>query len=383
MRCEHPKLQPLNLLNDAEAFLAATCGQADAAATRRRLAQEAEKAAPQDGLTVYVLSRMPVERQVEALARRYVVMSYTRHLRKRLPPATLRTHGSDSKLQGFLRQCAVLVAGNWVLRSSFAGFEGVEECIREILLSLFAQKRGVLTQQDFTKWQGVMRKASGCSAQVIQEIVRGVAEVDQSGAVRLKEKEDADFMRRFPKVVDEFKEWWDKTHRPQIMARFQQLTAGGKGAGKQQTQQQQQAGVEARKRSRLAGEVKEELAKGAMSLPELRRAIQKRNTSTVIRDEELNVVLQNPSNDVVKVRDVYCFGRTGNEANDKFRTVLHVLFRTKDSVTGREIADEYVRTHGEPCKLSSYVTRNFIRELAEKMDGDTWVLKGLMTRGAA
>merc|ERR1719215_1623906 len=116
-----------------------------------------------------------------------------------------------------------------------------------------------------------------------------------------------------------------------------------------------------------------------MTLPELRRHIQKRNPSVPIREEELQVVLQNPELEAAKVRDLWLFGRTGVEANDKFRSILHTILRSKDTVTVQEIHDEYERAHGEKCKLSSYVVRGFMREIAEKVQGDTWVLKNALS----
>jgi len=122
-----------------------------------------------------------------------------------------------------------------------------------------------------------------------------------------------------------------------------------------------------------------------VSLSELRRHIQKKNTTTVVREEELQQILALPEMEVVRIRELYVSGRTGNEANDKLRTVLHALLRGKDTVTMQDVAAEFERVHGEPCKVSSYVLRGFLREVAEKLDGagETWVLKGALVRSDA
>ena len=135
---DHPKLQPLELDGDNVSFLRSMCGHAEERNRLRQLRQRAS--ANQDGLSSYVLSKMPAERQVEAIVRHFGVASLTQHVRKRLPQSTLRSKGSDQALIAMLRDCAVLICGNWVLKSKLANFEGMEANARELLLALLSKR---------------------------------------------------------------------------------------------------------------------------------------------------------------------------------------------------------------------------------------------------
>ena len=141
---DHPKLQPLELDGDNVSFLKSMCGHAEERSRLRQLRQKASM--NQDGLSSYVLSKMPVERQVEAVVRHLGVASFAQ-LRKRLPPSTtsaLRkgSEGSDplDPLLSLLRNCAILVCGNWVLKSKLANFEGMEGNARDLLLALLNKR---------------------------------------------------------------------------------------------------------------------------------------------------------------------------------------------------------------------------------------------------
>lgn len=370
---DHPRLQKLDLDGEKEALLGAMCGTARS--TRKEKVAQAAKDASKDGLSLYVLSRMPVERQVEAVVRHFVVTSWTRQLKKRLPPSTLRSHGGDEALLNFLRPCAVLVAGNWVLKSDLAGFKGTEEHARDMLLILLDRKNGALTKEEVEKWVHIFQAA--VSPVIREEISRSLTEVDRAtGGCRLKNPLDQDFAKRFPNVIKEYKEWWEK-HRMEIVQKMSSKDV--RSAGRQAQSAQAQQGASLRHRSRLLSEVREALTSCAMTLAELRRTIQKRNPTTAIRDDELQAILQDPALEAAQVRDMWLLGRTGNEANDKFRFLVHSIFRARDSISTADLLDEYQSKHNEKCALSSYAMRNYLRELAEKMDGDNWVLKGALS----
>mmetsp|Transcript_145546 Transcript_145546/g.362939 ORF Transcript_145546/g.362939 Transcript_145546/m.362939 type:complete len:695 (+) Transcript_145546:3-2087(+) len=366
---EHPKLQALELDRNREVLLAQMCGN-EVPASKRKQALDAAKP-QQEGPSVYVLSKMPVERQVEALARHFIVMSYSKQLRKRLPPSTIRSHGTDEELLHLLRRVAVLVAGNWVLKTELAGHEGMEAYARDMLLVLFAKKNGILQMEEYEKWINIFQNS--ISQSMREEITRAVAEREGS-AIRLRNRADDDFNRKFPKLAQEYSTFWDK-FRIETVKKMQSADRSNASRQNQAAQSQAQ-----RHRSRMLTEVREALAVGAMTLPELRRRIQKKSPNVPIREEDLHLILQTPELEAVKIRDLWLCGRTGVEANDKFRSVMHGLFRSKDTVTVQEIQDEYERAHGHKCNLSSYIVRGFMREIAEKLEGDTWVLKNALSR---
>ncbi|CAJ1447818.1 unnamed protein product, partial [Effrenium voratum] len=133
---EHPKLQPLDLDGDGKSFIHAMCGQAE---QRAALRQQRQKAAlNQGGLSSYVLSKMPTERQVEAILRHFGVAAFAQ-LRKRLPQSTLRGK-TEEALLAMLKDCGVLVCGNWVLKSPLANFDGMEANARDVLLTMLNRK---------------------------------------------------------------------------------------------------------------------------------------------------------------------------------------------------------------------------------------------------
>ncbi|CAJ1338831.1 unnamed protein product [Effrenium voratum] len=133
---EHPKLQPLDLDGDGKSFIHAMCGQAE---QRAALRQQRQKAAlNQGGLSSYVLSKMPTERQVEAILRHFGVAPFAQ-LRKRLPQSTLRGK-TEEALLAMLKDCGVLVCGNWVLKSPLANFDGMEANARDVLLTMLNRK---------------------------------------------------------------------------------------------------------------------------------------------------------------------------------------------------------------------------------------------------
>jgi len=316
---------------------------------------------------------------VEALARHYTVMSYSRHLRKRLPPATLRTLATDEALIALLRRSAILVTGNWVLKSELAGFEGIEMHARDLLLVMLNNFGGVLKADQYSKWQSVLKGHLPQSS--MDEITRNMLEGDKAnpGSMRLKERPDEDFIRRFPKVVAEYKPFFDKLRIQATQGMNAQKAAGQGARGRQQMAMQS---ASQRQKAKLSQEVREALAHSAMKLGELRRTIQKNNTTVAIREEEIAQVLQAMGEDVVKVRELFVISRTGNDANDAFRNVVHTIFRSRDHVSMADILQEYERVNGEACRLSSFSMRTFLREIADKLDGDNWVMKGALAGGA-
>mmetsp|Transcript_16125 Transcript_16125/g.35432 ORF Transcript_16125/g.35432 Transcript_16125/m.35432 type:complete len:314 (-) Transcript_16125:58-999(-) len=309
---------------------------------------------------------MPVERQVESVVRHFGVLSYSKQLRKSLPPNTLREHGTDEALIQLLRKCADLVAGNWVLKSELANFEGNEAWARDMLLFLFNKKDGKLTRTEYAAWE---KAFVGTTSAARLEMTRQLAALDKDGEVmKLKNPPDLDFQRRFPDITAEFNLWWQK-HRDKVIA-----------ASKSNTGSSDKSVANAWKRHRddLLTEAKGALATGAMTTAELRRYMQKKNPKQVIREEEVQRALTEAAADFYQVRHVWLLGPTGNAANDKFRSTLVSLYKQRDAATKAEIVAEYERQHGERCKLSDYAVRVFLREIADKTEGENYVLKGAL-----
>eukprot|EP00927_Polykrikos_kofoidii_P049121 TRINITY_DN43247_c0_g1_i1.p1 TRINITY_DN43247_c0_g1~~TRINITY_DN43247_c0_g1_i1.p1 ORF type:complete len:721 (-),score=117.41 TRINITY_DN43247_c0_g1_i1:91-2034(-) len=364
----HPKLQDLQLDGDGETFLSSMCGSVKSHAERKA---KAEAKGSDDGLSAFMLSRMPVEKQVEAIVRLYGVASYTQHVRKRLPPSTIRMHGQDEALIKLLRRCAVIVAGNWILTSEIANFEGTEACARDMLMCLFTKKGGSLNKGDYEKWTGIFIKATQPAAR--DEMTRQIAVPDGTGW-KLKIPADQEFMKRFPELINEFDQWWEKKKAETIQKLGAYRAPGAVHGG---SPANALASAAARQRVSMLVEARSALSSGAMTVPELRRLLQKNNRTTVIREDEVQRALSESPGDVTQVRDQWMLASTGNEANDRFRTTLMKLFRQRDIVSKSEILEEYQRLHGKACNLTDFVIRQLLREISERGEGETFVLKGL------
>lgn len=357
---DHPKLQKLSLDPDKGTYLATTCGQI---VPKREAKKKVEDEA--DGLSAHILSRMPPERQIAAVVRHLGVASYQKQLKPKLPAKTVSM--GDAELLKYLRQSAVLVSGNWVIKSD----ESLDGYARDLLLCLFHQKQGELPIAQIGSWSGVFTKSKMVDQRMLDEIKLGVSRpvTLQNGLQvwRMKRGPDVDFMSKFPEVAQEFSRFWEQRRKE-----IQKELASSGSALMQQTK-------DARIRSKLIPEVHAALVGGAMSLPDLRRHIQKRNTTEAIREEDLQRTLQDEKSGTVQVRNLWALAKSGNKERDDFRSAVFAVFRARDTATKEDILAEYQQLHGEECKLDSFVLRMLIREIAEKVGGDQWVLKGLMT----
>lgn len=364
--CSHPKLQKLELDGDPEAYLKAMCGE-----PKERKAQAHDDSS--EGLSAYVLSRMPVEKQVEAIVRALGVVSYAR-LRTRLPPGTLRTKGDDDTLIQLLRRCAVLVSGNWVLKSEIAGFEGAEAHARDMLLMFFAKKGAFLEKKEYDKWNGVFHGVTQRTAR--EEMTKQFATADSVGNLRLKNPADNEFIKKFASLAAEYDQWWE-SKKAEIIQKVSAMRGQGTGGGGSTANAL--ASAAARQRAGMLVEARAALSNGAMNVADIRKYIQRKQPTVVVREEEVLRAMQESPNDVMQVRGLWLLSSTGSDTNDQFRNILLNLFRTRDSVSRQEIFDAYEKEHGKKCQLSDYVMRSLLREIADRADGDNFVIKGAMT----
>lgn len=363
----HPKLQKLEFGSDAAGYLAMMCGQA--APRSREQKAKAKAVEAKDGLSEFTLSRMPVERQVEAILRHLTVVSL-KQLRSRLPAKTSASL-TDEKLLELLRPCAVFTAGVWVLKSELAGYDLVEACARDMLLLLFG-RRQVMSTEDLQKWMNAFRSFP---KQLLIDMAKQVANPKEAGSDwHLKQAGDFEFIKRMPHVVAEWDEWW-KRRKNEITQTLNKANSAGAVVPVTSAK----VGI-AQQMSKLHNEVLEALALGARTLPELQRHIQKNNTTVAIREDMLLEVLQKNETDAIQVRNLWMLRRTGDEESDKFREVLQQIFRVRDFVSKTEIGAEYERIHGHRCPLSDFAMRTQLRDVAERSEGDTYVIKGMLNR---
>eukprot|EP00434_Breviolum_minutum_P035802 symbB.v1.2.031704.t1/scaffold3622.1/size97564/3 len=186
----------------------------------------------------------------------------------------------------------------------------------------------------------------------------------------LKAEEDKDFQRRFPALVAEYHTWLE-SRRAEV----------GKAGKTQGVARSAQASSASRFRGQLVPEVRECLLTGPKTTEEMKKLVQRKHPTAEIREEDLLASLNAKELDAIQVRGVWVLAGTGTESHDKFRKTLLTLFKHRDSVTRQDVMDEYERVHGERCKLSDYIIRQQLREIAEKIDDGGqafYVVKGAM-----
>ncbi|CAJ1406334.1 unnamed protein product [Effrenium voratum] len=114
------------------------------------------------------------------------------------------------------------------------------------------------------------------------------------------------------------------------------------------------------------------------------RLLQRKHPTEEIREEDISTILQAADLGAMQVRGVWVLASTGTEAHDRFRRTLLGLFKHRETVTRQDVMEEYERVYNERCKLSEYVIRQQLREVAEKLEQGgqaIYVVKGaLQTR---
>ncbi|CAK9032525.1 Uncharacterized protein SCF082_LOCUS20111 [Durusdinium trenchii] len=194
-----------------------------------------------------------------------------------------------------------------------------------------------------------------------------------------------DFIRKYPELVAEYNEWRGALVGPvRLESRKAEVVKGGKeGVAKGTTLQGSGSASSSRLRGKLVPEVRECLLSGPKTTEEMKKLVQRKHPTLEIREEDLISTLNAKELDALQVRGVWVLAGTGTESHDKFRKTLLTLFKSKDSVTRQDVMEEYERVHGERCKLSDYIIRQQLREIAEKIeDGGGCIFRVTGANGA-
>lgn len=353
--------QKLDLNCDRRLYMNMMCSL-----TSQTVAAKDTKVEKDDGMSTLALSRMPPAKQVEAIIRRLQVASFN-DIRKRLPCTQQR---SDEELIQLCRDCALAVAGNWVLKSELVGFDGFEACWRDVFLYTFDNKKGRLKKPDFAKVKQYLGNIEDGTA---DEILRGFAEMEKAtGDIVLKRPIDEEFLSQFPAFREENQAWWQK-HIKEVTARSNSIERPR--GPKQVMKQMALANATVRQRHHWVAEVRELLALGAKTSQEVQRFLQGRNARMVVKEEEVIAALENPQAEVRKVRHLWVLSKMGTEAVDKLRDILFQLLELSDRVSKETLLTEYMHTYGLRCTLSDFVVRQVLREVAEREEGDIYRIK--------
>merc|ERR1712176_475654 len=241
-----------------------------------------------------------------------------------------------------------------------------------MLLCIIANRNGIINQSDAAKVHQRILPTTG--KHVVEEMLRQIAVKNDADTWKLKNGFDTNFVSKNPDVVKEFKEFFEKKREHVV----QEVSARRDTRQSQapNTMNNAMASAAARQRVKMLNDAKDALANGGMTVVELRKHMQKKNKNAIVREEELQRALQESPAEVVQVRGLWLLGTTGKAENDKFRSTLQTLFKSKDMLNKVQILEEYERMHASTCTLTEYVMRSLLKEIAERTSGDTWVLKG-------
>lgn len=304
-------------------------------------------------ISQFALSRMSIEQQVEMLIRHLVVASLS-HVKRRLPPAS-RKNTTDKDLLAHLENFAVLVQGNWVLKSGIAGYDGSELYVRDLLLCVLDTKNSLPFEQ--------VHSATHLPEAALKDMLKQIA-VEQDKFWQLKCTPDQEFIKEHPEIVQKYKTMW-QTQKPHVVAQikaYQSNEAPSSGTN-----------LDSQMRTRISTELKRLMASGAKSMDELKRDIQQNSTQKTIHEEILRAVM--PTVGALEVRGMWMLEKTGDPHYDEYRRVLMSLFRHQTVYTKTQIVAEFERELKKKCSLTDFALRKLLREFSE-LRGGYWIFRG-------
>jgi hypothetical protein len=300
------------------------------------------------------LARLPTDRQVEHLLRRDVVVSWG-DLKPSLPPNT-RLQYSDAELLGFLRQVAWVIQGNFVLKTELTKHTGLKATVRDLLLQLLIVKE----QLEYDKILGTLSEKvidGKAFLGIIQEICKPIG---NGTAWTLKNPKDNSFSQEFREFATESCE------------ALKSLTVVEKIRAAQQQEQAASA-----LHGRLPSIVRELLMKGPMTLPEMKKSVQKDHSKEAVNDADLVQVLNAHEVGAMESRGYYFLKSRGDPVLDRYRDTLITMQRTRTDMSKEEIKAEIETIAGGTIELSDHLLRKVMREFADKNAQGNWVFKGL------
>merc|ERR1712032_938528 len=108
---------------------------------------------------------------------------------------------SDEALIEWLKDCAVCVCGNWVLKSEKAGFEIGAARTRDVPLALFHRKRGRVSSTEMRQWSEHFKQWMFAQQNILKELARLQKIPSEVWVFRFQP--DNEFFARKPHLINE------------------------------------------------------------------------------------------------------------------------------------------------------------------------------------
>jgi len=317
-------------------------------------------------LTTYVLSRMSLEQQVEAIlweAESHQGGLSTNEIRARLAPQVKKTMGPHDLID-VLQNACILVRDVWFLKHDAAGFDDWSARVREAVMLVLHKTEAMKMSKIVTLFGKVVPR------EVLTDIARSLGPLekdtsDMDDKISLHKPEDR-IGDAFPAVKERFNEYWDRRQKESVTKAMEEVkSAEPLNAQKVRSLQ------ETRLKSRLLHEVRVLLTTSARTVADLQKRTQQRHPNNNIIESLLVSVLQKASLRAATIRSVWYLRNVGGWL-DPYRQCVIAIFKDDAFATMDQVCAELAKKGLEP--LTDLRLRQCISEFAT-LDGERWIFR--------
>ncbi|CBZ50984.1 putative SIN-like domain-containing protein [Neospora caninum Liverpool] len=380
--------QDILFVSNTRSYLRALCGHtAEKPSTGGSAAQNAAHATGPLGYGA--LAKLSPDQQVFTILRHRHVESFATIQRLLTAPM------AESDLLRLLLQYAVLVLGNWAIKSMYVYDDMYEISCRDLLLALLIRSGSAFAPAtqgapggDATLPSSVglpkeaFRSATRLPVDRVTQMLQEVA-VCSSSAWRLKIPPDTSFLAAHPAIQKHFDQWWRQRLQQVVKEVHQRRDAraspqGAAAAGEEGKTKDAAAAVSPAL-LQLAGRLCSSVlkAQGALTFQQLRETLNSKNDDFLaVADRDLERVLQTVA---IQVGTVWIVPKVGNAQSDLYRDCLiEVLKKQTQPQSKATIVQEMTQALNRRVDLPDFTLRKLLRELAVN-EGGFWSFKGRAT----
>ncbi|PFH36596.1 DNA-directed RNA polymerase III RPC5 [Besnoitia besnoiti] len=372
--------QDILFVSNTRGYLRSLCGTAaDRSGAASGSAQSASQATGPLGYGA--LAKLSPDQQVFTILRHRHVESFATIQR------LLTTPMSEADLLRILLQYAVLVLGNWAIKSMYVYDDMYEISCRDLLLALLIRSGATSAApsgrpgEAFSPPSSVglpkeaFRSATRLPAEKVTLMLQEVA-VCSSSAWRLKLPPDSAFLAAHPSIQKHFDLWWKQRLQQVVKEVHQRRDARKQPPRLLCAADEGKAAVVSPALLQLAGRLCASSLKtqGAQTFKQLREMLNGKNQDFVgITDRDLERVLQTVA---VQVGTVWLSPKVGNPQIDLYRDSLISILKSQTAPHSKaQIVQELAQALNRHVDLPDFTLRKLLRELAVN-EGGFWAFKG-------
>lgn len=314
-------------------------------------------------LSRFVLSRMTLSQQLEAILWESDGAISTTQIRKRLAPQTKKDLKPEILLDQLLASCTC-VRNSWVLKHEIVGFSDTVAKVRDSLLIVLHRNGQWQTEAYFKNFVKVVSK------DVLLDIVKTVGTIHKAEngeeIITLPTNNDniqSMFPIAYEKIEKSMKLQQDLVRN--LMTDLRQNKIDPLNISTLT------AIHEERLRAQIQHEVRVLLCTNARTVSDLQRLVQQRHPNQNISETLLKSVLSKATLKAGSIRSVWYLQNVGGRL-DRYRQCVIRLFKENASITVDDLLEETRTAHLEnPTDLE---LRQLLCEFAT-LDGDRWVFR--------